>query len=92
MREKKESICAYTVQCDMHIFFNSNRKIKLVSSFPLVRELCSNGGESDETLICQQASNRMTLAHEFFCAWLPWNYGYQKTTVLLYFCCDKKQI
>ena len=59
---KKESICAYTVQCDMHIFFNSNRKIKLVSSFPLVRELCSNGGECDETLICQQASNRMTLA------------------------------
>ena len=30
--------------------------------------------------------------YKYFCAWLPWYYGYQTTTVLLYFCCDKRQI
>ena len=38
-------------------------------------------------------SNKTLLVdHEYFCAWLPWNYGYQTTTVLLYFCGDNRQI
>ena len=30
--------------------------------------------------------------HEYFCAWLAWNYGYQTTTVSFYFCCNKRQV
>ena len=55
---------------------NKNRKKK--DFFPPERFIIKRGA--------------MMAGHEYFCAWLPWNYGYQTTTVLLYFCFDKRQI
>ena len=92
---KNQKLCSGFISLVAHRFWISNFEFWILNIEYLLFFLHASAVEKIKTVI-QNSTLLNRWAAEVIrllnCQSKSWNYGYQTSTVLLYFCCDKRQI